>query len=100
MPEKNPLVLIVEDDTLISEAIGEGLKRAKIDSMSANDGIEGLKVAHKHHPDLIILDLIMPNKNGHEMLDELRSDKWGATVPVLVLTNASDNLDIFLATKH
>src|SRR5438270_11544908 len=93
-------VLIVEDDVLINEALAEGLKRAGFKVLSALDGEEGLDKALKKHPDLILLDLMMPKKDGHEMLAELRQDKWGAEVPVTVLTNATDTLDIFLATKE
>jgi two-component system alkaline phosphatase synthesis response regulator PhoP len=93
-------VLIVEDDALISEALGEGLKRAGIKVSSASDGEEGLKKALADHPDLILLDLMMPKMNGHEMLKELRKDKWGAHVPVTVLTNVDDSLDIFMVTNY
>lgn len=100
MPGKTPSVLIVEDDELIAEALAEGLKRAKVKVTHAADGVEGLEKALKTHPDHIVLDLMMPKKNGHEMLAELRQDEWGADVPVTVLTNATDNLDIYLATQH
>ena len=93
-------VLIIEDDALISEALGEGLKRAEINVSYAYDGKQGLKKALAQHPDLILLDLMMPIMDGHEVLAQLRKDKWGAKVPVTVLTNVADNLDIFLVTKH
>lgn len=92
-------ILIVEDDEAIRQSISIGLSRSGFEVTEAKDGEEGLKSALKIHPDLILLDLRMPKKTGQEMLDELRSDKWGAEVPVIVLSNADDNLDIFLATK-
>lgn len=91
---------MVEDDELIAEALSEGLKRSGAKVSQAADGAEGLDKALKDHPDHIVLDLMMPKKNGHEMLAELRQDSWGANVPVTVLTNATDNLDIYLATQH
>lgn len=100
MPNKKKLVLIVEDDPLISEALCEGLTEAGFAVKTAGNGEEGLKLSLKDHPDLILLDLMMPIKNGHEMLNELRADKWGAKVPVTILTNATDNVDIFKATQH
>ena len=100
MPKKSHTVLVVEDDKLIAEALSEGFKRSDIKVSLAVDGVEGLNKALKEHPDHIVLDLMMPKKNGHEMLAELRQDDWGANVPVTVLTNATDNLDIYLATQH
>lgn len=92
-------ILIVEDDEPIRQAIAIGLSRNGFEVSEAKDGEEGLKSAFKVHPDLILLDLRMPKKSGQEMLDELRADKWGVNVPVIVLSNADDNLDIYLATK-
>jgi DNA-binding response OmpR family regulator len=100
MAKREKTVLIIEDDALISEALGEGLKRGTINVSYAYDGKEGLKKAPNEHPDLILLDLMMPKMTGHEVLTELRKDAWGAKVPVTVLTNVADNLDIFLVTKH
>lgn len=92
-------ILIVEDDEPIRQAIAIGLTRSNFEVEQAKDGEEGLERALELHPDLILLDLRMPKKTGQEMLDELREDKWGADVPVIVLSNADDNLDIYLATK-
>ncbi len=100
MPDNTKLVLIVEDDPQIAEALHDGLEGAGFKVMTAANGEEGLKAALKNHPDLILLDLMMPVKNGHELLAELRKDKWGAKVPVTVLTNATDNVDIFKATQQ
>jgi two-component system alkaline phosphatase synthesis response regulator PhoP len=100
MSGKQKTVLLIEDDALISEALTDGLKQAGFKVINAFDGDEGLALALKHHPDLILLDLMMPKKSGHEVLEELRKDTWGQSVPITVLTNATDNIDIFLATKH
>jgi two-component system alkaline phosphatase synthesis response regulator PhoP len=100
MSKKGKSVLIVEDDALISEALVDGISQAGYNVTTAEDGEEGLHKALSDRPDLIVLDLMMPKKTGQEMLAELRQDKWGADVPVTVLTNASDSLDIFLTTKE
>lgn len=99
MASENQKILIVEDDEPIRQAIAIGLSRNGFEVIEAKDGEEGLAQALKVHPDLILLDLRMPKKTGQEMLDELREDEWGKDVPVIVLSNADDNLDIYLATK-
>ncbi len=99
MTQTSKTVLVVEDDALINEALQDGLVNAGFKVLTAKNGEEGLSQALKQHPDLILLDLMMPVKNGHDMLTELREDKWGAKVPVTILTNASDNVDIFKATQ-
>ncbi len=93
-------ILIIEDDELTRQALSDGVAQAGYLALTANDGEEGLKVALEKQPDLILLDIMMPKKSGHEVLAELRKDKWGEKVPVIVLTNASDNLDVFLANNE
>lgn len=81
------IILIVEDDIAMSDALGNKLVGERFKVLTARDGHEGLDAALGNKPDLILLDLIMPRMNGIEMLRKLREDKWGKSVPVLVLTN-------------
>ena len=55
----------------------------------AKDGKEGFELAISRHPDLILLDLLMPILDGHEMIGNLRDDSWGSTANVIILTNFS-----------
>lgn len=82
-------VLIVEDDTALLNILTYKIADSGFDVMQASDGAEGLNLAFKKHPDLIILDLLLPKTPGLEFLDRLRSDEWGKRVPVFVLTNIS-----------
>ena len=87
--KRNVTLLIVEDDHMIVKALSlkfEG--RYKV--VEAFDGREGLRLALKDHPDLILLDLLMPNMDGITMLRKLRSDPWGKKVKVMILTNLSN----------
>lgn len=93
----NKQILIVEDEAPMRAALKDKLKDAGYRVLEARDGIEGLAVAKKEHPDLILLDLLMPNMNGQDMLVELRKKDWGKTVPVIVLTNSNEN-DTILET--
>ena len=84
-------VLIVEDERAILELLANQLQDKNITVLSAKDGKEGLSLALKEHPDLILLDLIMPQMDGITMLKKLRSDTWGSTVPAIILTNLINN---------
>lgn len=83
-------ILIVEDDKSLRHALEEVISREGFIAMVAKDGEEGLESALKNHPDLILLDIIMPKMNGVKMLKSLRDDTWGKAVPVLLLTNDTD----------
>lgn len=80
-------VLIIEDEGSLRMAIRDKLSRENIDLLEAKNGEEGLKVALKDHPDLILLDIVMPRMDGFVMLDNLRQDEWGKQAQVVILTN-------------
>ncbi|MBL7141863.1 response regulator [Patescibacteria group bacterium] len=90
MSKNKKKILIVEDEAPLRQAISDKFKRGGFTTLEAKDGSEGLDAALKEHPDLIILDLIMPKTDGLSMLKELRGDDWGKEVPVIILTNLSD----------
>ena len=77
----------------MSEQITAILKKKLEDSdfqvLVAFNGVSGLEVALQEHPDLILLDLILPEMDGITMLDKLREDDWGKKVPVIILSNLS-----------
>ena len=84
----NKTILIVEDHAPVRIALVEKLQHEGMKALEAKDGEEGLAIALKEKPDLILLDIIMPRMSGMTMLDELRkSGDWGKSVPVIILTN-------------
>jgi DNA-binding response OmpR family regulator len=85
-----PKILIVEDEASMRDALVGKFTKEKIEVFTACDGEEGLKVALEKKPDLILLDILMPNIDGIGMLKKLRKDKWGKEVPVYMLTVLSD----------
>lgn len=87
--KKEKTILIVEDEKSLSNAISDVLNRHNFISIQAKDGKEGLELALKEHPDLILLDLIMPEMDGMTTLRKIREDSWGQNVPVIILTNLS-----------
>ncbi len=80
-------ILIIEDEAIMSEALEDKLAREGFSVLVAKDGKEGLKMALKKRPDLILLDIILPKMDGLAMLKELRKNKWGKDAIVIVLTN-------------
>ena len=89
--ENHKKILIIEDESTIINALKIKLQKDDVEILSAKNGAIGLQVALDTRPDLIVLDIIMPILDGMKMLDELRGDDWGKSVPVLILTNLSDD---------
>lgn len=89
--ESKKKILIVEDETALLNALRDELKREGFLVTGAKNGKEGLEIALREQPNLILLDIIMPVMDGMDMLREIRKDKWGKKVPVIVLTNLSSS---------
>jgi two-component system, OmpR family, KDP operon response regulator KdpE len=80
-------LLIAEDDAPLLKAMSVYFKKEGFFVIEVKNGEEAVQSALELHPDLIILDLLMPKKSGMQALHEIRKDSWGATVPVIVATN-------------
>lgn len=89
-----PYVLVVEDDPFYSKIYKTKLAKEKIKSQIVGNGNEAIKAAQALRPKLILLDLIMPGKDGFETLAELKADPNLKDVPVIVLSNLSQDEDI------
>ena len=83
-------VLIIDDDNDIREIYRLKFSQEEYDVLTAVDGEEGLKVIREKKPDVILLDLLMPVKNGMEVLAELQEDEQLSRIPVVVLSNIDD----------
>lgn len=80
-------ILVIDDDELVSRTIQRTLKIVHGHQvMVANNGIEGLQLAHRHQPDLFILDVMMPGMDGYQVCRQIRSDPLLMHLPVLFLT--------------
>ena len=90
MSESNKKILIIDDEKDINEAATTALKDEGFEVSSAYDGKEGLEMALKDHPDLIFLDIIMPELDGIEVLTKLREDDWGKSADVIVMSVVDD----------
>jgi DNA-binding response OmpR family regulator len=85
---------LAEDDKFISLAYKDGLARQGFEVIHAPDGAEAVKLAKSEKPDIILLDLIMPEKNGFEALEELKADNETKDIPVIILSNLGQETDI------
>lgn len=96
MPEtkKRGKIVIAEDDKYISIAYKDGLGRAGFEVITALDGQSAIDQIKSQAPDLVLLDLIMPVKNGFEVLTEISADKILKKIPVIILSNLGQNTDI------
>lgn len=80
-------ILVVEDDKSLRTAIVEVLLSKDYLPIEADNGKEGVEKALAEHPDLILLDLVMPVMDGMQAMTEIRKDDWGKKVPIIILTN-------------
>lgn len=91
MPEEiKKKVLVVDDDDNLRLPLTDKLKIEGFEVFEAKNGEEGLKKALEAHPDIILLDIMMPIMSGWEMLGKLRKDKWGEKAKVMMLTVIED----------
>jgi DNA-binding response OmpR family regulator len=88
-------VLIVEDEEAVRELEKFILEAEGYEVMEARDGLEGLAKAEFKKPDLILLDLMMPDVSGGRMFDEMREHPTTAGIPIIVVTGKPDAHEIF-----
>ena len=86
-------ILYIEDDPILQKTLGRKLKVEGFKVISALDGREGLMLVQKERPDLVLLDLILPQMGGVEFLKELRKNEKTKDIPVVVLTNVSKEIE-------
>lgn len=87
----NKKVLLAEDDPDMLDALKDTFESNGFIASTARNGEEGLAVAIKEKPAIIILDILMPKMDGLTMLKKLREDSWGQYAPVVILTNLSES---------
>lgn len=85
-----PKIAIVEDDTAISQMYRFKFEAENYEVNTAENGRLGLELIEKMKPDIILLDLMMPEMSGDAMLAELRKQSWGKDIKVIILTNKGE----------
>lgn len=93
-------VLVIEDSPYLAESLADMLSIKGYESLIAPTGREGVALAIEHHPDLILLDIRLPDIDGYEVYRRIRENDWGKKARVMVLTasesteNISKNIDL------
>jgi DNA-binding response OmpR family regulator len=93
MSTKKPVILIADDDPEILTMLGIRLSKKGYQVLEAVDGNQTLNLARKHHPDLVLLDVMMPGKNGWEVAKELRADEQFSNVGIVMLTAIGEKVN-------
>lgn len=93
MEDFKKVVLIVEDEPLLQESLAEQLGDLNCTIVTAREGEEAFQKALSCKPNLILLDILLPNMDGLEMLEMLRNVEDGKNIPVIVLSNVDPNDD-------
>lgn len=84
-------IVLVEDDVMLAEIYQTRLKLAGYDCLVANDGVSGLALIKKELPGLVLLDLMLPQMSGDDILRQMRKTDWGKRIKAIFLTNISES---------
>ena len=87
-------ILFIEDEPALQKTVGQFLEKEGYQTKSALDGEICLSLAKKFKPDLILLYLILPKKDGFEVLKELKKDEKTKNIPIIILTNLEGGTDV------
>jgi CheY-like chemotaxis protein len=89
-------ILVIEDEADTASYLTTFFQDNGYDALAAGDGKEGLRIAKKEKPDLITLDISMPEKSGIKALRELQEDAATSGIPVVIVTGVSDDLRSYI----
>ncbi len=92
--KKMQKILFIEDESALQRTLGKKLELAGYTIIEAMDGEKGIELAKSEKPDLILLDLILPKKNGFDVLKEIRSFEKTKNIPVIILTNLDGTKEV------
>ncbi len=85
-----PTLLVVDDETDVVDLVRYRLNGAGFDVLTADNGLEALRLAREHRPELIVLDLMLPEMSGEEVCRQLKREPDTAAIPILMLTAKGD----------
>lgn len=89
---KKQLILVVDDDPDLVKSVSTKLQSLDFRTSEAYDGLEAWEKIKQERPDMVILDVMMPEKNGYELCNELKTDPLYKAIPVVLLTAVAENV--------
>jgi len=92
-------VLIIEDEAIIADLLSKKLVQEGYDVAITRDGEEGLEYLKSSKPDIILLDIVMPKKSGYEVLEKVNEDEELKKIPVIVISNSGQPVELDKAKK-
>ena len=90
MPENKLKLLLVEDDPFMASLMADAFSKAGFDMVFAADGEEAVKKVIEAKPDIAVMDILLPKKNGIEAIREFRVTPEGANLPIIIVSNLED----------
>jgi two-component system response regulator RegX3 len=94
--ENRPLVLVVDDEESYRQALASGLAREGFTVESAGNGADALRLFHRLHPDIVLLDVMLPDQSGIEICQQMRNLK---PVPIIMVTARDSEVDVVLGLE-
>ncbi len=94
------LILIVEDEQPLSKVLGDSFSREGYDVIIAEDGEKGIEAVNNNTPSAVILDLMLPNGSGYDVLKRIREEDRTKDIPVFVATNVDTSESVLECVSH
>jgi len=92
-------IILIEDEEIVLNLLQKKLTLEGYDVSVARDGEDGLKKMKETKPDLVLLDIIMPKKGGFEVMEEMQKDETLKDIPIIVISNSGQPVEIDKAQK-
>jgi len=89
----NKKILIADDEETVHKVIARGLATQPFTFISAYDGLQTMEKTHQEAPDLILLDINMPHKDGRQVIQDLRHNPQTKNIPIIMLTGLGETMD-------
>jgi len=94
MEENKKTILMIEDDSFLRNLYRDKLEREGFEFIEATSGIEGMNKIANEDPDLVLLDILLPMRSGFDVLEEMNENGMISQIPVIILSNLKQEVDI------